>query len=66
MGTFFASMWGASVLYYLVAQDFTVPAYASPLTLILVLVALFLLPFQIFYFKARMWCLRILVSLRSP
>ncbi len=58
-----ADCWGAAVLYYMVANVYHIPAYAGPLVLIVLLLTVLFIPFNIFSFKARVWFMRIFVSL---
>lgn len=52
-----------SILGYLYSDALSIPAYINPLSLIILFTLLMINPIKIFYFEARFWLLRIVVSL---
>ncbi|GFN77603.1 xenotropic and polytropic retrovirus receptor 1 [Plakobranchus ocellatus] len=52
--------WASSVLLYLYSDFLMIPAMAMPLVFLVVLIIFLINPFNFFYYRARMWLLRIL------
>jgi len=52
-----------SILGYLYSDALSIPAYINPLSLIILFTLLMINPLKIFYFEARFWLLRVVVSL---
>jgi len=51
-----------SILGYLYSDALSIPAYINPLSLVILFTLLMINPIKIFYFEARFWLLRIVVS----
>lgn len=67
MGMFLADFWGAAVLLYQFSDLIHFPGYVTPLVLFTTMLVFLLLPFHIFYFKSRLWLLKILFRIiRAP
>ncbi|CAI9716999.1 xenotropic and polytropic retrovirus receptor 1-like isoform X1 [Octopus vulgaris] len=58
-------LWAASVLLYLFSNSLNIPAFISPFTLVIILVAYLINPLQIFHHRARFWLIRILLRIVS-
>lgn len=59
----FGVVWCLSMLSFLYSDELSIPAYANPLVLIVLMFAFLLNPTKTFRHEARFWTLRVLVSL---
>ena len=63
LASFLGVVWALSVLSYLYSEFLGIPPMAMPLVYVAFLIIVLILPFNFFYYRARMWLLRILVSI---
>ncbi|CAG5125059.1 unnamed protein product [Candidula unifasciata] len=60
LASFLAVMWALSVISYLYCEFIGIPPMAMPLSFATFLIVALINPFKFFYYRARMWLLRIL------
>lgn len=60
LASFLAVLWSVSVLSYLYSEVIGLPPMAMPLAMAALLLLLLLNPLRVFYYRSRMWLLRIL------
>ncbi|XP_013073441.2 xenotropic and polytropic retrovirus receptor 1 homolog [Biomphalaria glabrata] len=60
LASFLGVIWALSVLSYLYSEYLSIPPMAMPLAFTTFLIVALINPFKIFYYRARMWLLRIL------
>lgn len=60
LASFLGVLWSVSVLSYLYSETIGLPPMAMPLAMAALLLLLLVNPIKVFYFRARMWLLRIL------
>ncbi|CAL1539547.1 unnamed protein product [Lymnaea stagnalis] len=60
LASFLGVIWALSVLSYLYSEFFGIPPMAMPLAFTTFLIIALVNPFKFFYYRARMWLLRIL------
>ena len=58
----FGIFWTLSVMGFVYSEHIGIPRLANPLWLALVVFAFLLNPFRVFFYDARKWFLRIMVS----
>ncbi|XP_076436332.1 xenotropic and polytropic retrovirus receptor 1 homolog [Babylonia areolata] len=63
VASFLAVLWSGSVLGYLYSEHLGIPPMAMPLSMAGLLIIMLLNPLKIFYYRARMWLLRILLRI---
>lgn len=54
--------WALSVLSFLYSKYISIPAYVSPLVLLILMVAFTLNPIKTFHYEARLWLVKLIVS----
>jgi len=62
MATIFGVLWALSVLSFLYSHVLSIPPYANPLTLVIIMVVFLINPTKTFRHDARFWLLKRLVS----
>lgn len=62
LAAIFGVIWTLSILSFLYSAALSIPAYANPLTLTLIMLVFLLNPFHVLHHDARFWLLRISVS----
>ncbi|RUS73639.1 hypothetical protein EGW08_018594 [Elysia chlorotica] len=60
LASFLGVVWALSVLSYLYSEFLGIPPMAMPLVFVAFLIIILIIPFNFFYYRARMWLLRIL------
>ncbi|XP_071096597.1 solute carrier family 53 member 1-like isoform X1 [Haliotis cracherodii] len=60
LASFLAVVWALSVLCYLFSPTVSIPSMVFPLSMAGMLMLFLINPFKIFYYRARMWLLRVL------
>lgn len=65
MSAIFGVVWTLSVLSFLYSKSLSIPPYANPLALIVLLILFMINPSKTFRHEARFWVLRTLVMLNS-
>ena len=55
--------WALSVLSFLYSSYISIPAYISPLILLVLLVGFTLNPIKTFHYEARFWLVKLIVSI---
>lgn len=63
LAAIFGVIWTLSILSFLYSTALSIPAYANPLTLTLIMLVFLLNPFHVLHHDARFWLLRISVSI---
>lgn len=58
----FGVVWAMSVLSFLYSKSLSIPPYANPLALVILLVVFMINPTRTFRHEARFWVLKTLVS----
>uniref|UniRef100_A0A6P7H7M7 Xenotropic and polytropic retrovirus receptor 1 homolog n=1 Tax=Diabrotica virgifera virgifera TaxID=50390 RepID=A0A6P7H7M7_DIAVI len=63
MAAIFGVIWSISILTFLYSEQLTIPAYANPLALMIIMFVFILNPTKTFRHEARFWALRVIVSI---
>lgn len=62
MAAIFGVTWSLSVLIFLYSDQLSIPAYISPLVLLIIMLLFIFNPTKTFRYEARTWALKVLVS----
>lgn len=63
MAAIFGVTWSLSVLIFLYSDQLSIPAYVSPLALMVIMLLFIFNPTKTFRYEARIWALRVLVCI---
>lgn len=63
IASIFSVFWSLSMIAYLYSRELGIPAFTNPLALLVVMLAFMLNPTPTLMYRARLWLLRVLVSL---
>ena len=62
LAAIFGVVWALSILSFLYSASLSIPPYANPLALIIIMTVFILNPTKTFRHEARFWALKVLVS----